>query len=85
MKVDIKGKGSLPEVQAAPLQQLKVRSGLRAGATASQNASTATQSAATTSTNAATTPQSGDCSLGIGYWRKEYNYWKNLAQSMGCA
>ena len=25
-----------------------------------------------------------DCSEGIDYWRKEYNYWKNLAQSMGC-
>ena len=27
----------------------------------------------------------GDCELGIQYWRKEYNYWKNLAQQMGCA
>jgi hypothetical protein len=27
----------------------------------------------------------GDCELGIGYWRKEYNYWKNLAQQLGCA
>lgn len=25
-----------------------------------------------------------DCSEGINYWRQEYNYWKNLAQSMGC-
>jgi len=25
------------------------------------------------------------CEEGIGYWRKEYNYWKNLAKSMGCA
>jgi hypothetical protein len=24
------------------------------------------------------------CELGIDYWRKEYNYWKNLAQQMGC-
>jgi hypothetical protein len=26
----------------------------------------------------------GDCELGIGYWRKEYNYWKNLAKQLGC-
>jgi hypothetical protein len=26
----------------------------------------------------------GDCQLGIGYWRKEYNYWKNLAKQLGC-
>lgn len=26
-----------------------------------------------------------DCSLGIQYWRKQYNYWKQLANSMGCA
>ena len=25
------------------------------------------------------------CEEGVGYWRKEYNYWKNMAQSMGCA
>ena len=25
------------------------------------------------------------CEAGIGYWRKEYNYWKNIAQSLGCA
>jgi hypothetical protein len=25
------------------------------------------------------------CEAGIGYWRKEYNHWKNLAESMGCA
>ena len=25
------------------------------------------------------------CEAGIGYWRKEFNYWKNLAESMGCA
>lgn len=25
------------------------------------------------------------CEAGIGYWRKEYNYWKNMAQSLGCA
>ena len=25
------------------------------------------------------------CEEGVGYWRKELNYWKNLAESMGCA
>jgi hypothetical protein len=25
------------------------------------------------------------CEAGIGYWRKEFNYWKNKAQSLGCA
>ena len=25
------------------------------------------------------------CELGIDYWRKEYNYWKKLAQQIGCA
>ena len=25
------------------------------------------------------------CEAGVGYWRKEYNYWKNMAQSLGCA
>lgn len=25
------------------------------------------------------------CEEGVGYWRKEFNYWKNLAKSMGCA
>jgi hypothetical protein len=25
------------------------------------------------------------CEAGIGYWRSEYNYWKNMAQSLGCA
>ena len=25
------------------------------------------------------------CEEGISYWRKELNYWKNLAESMGCA
>ena len=25
------------------------------------------------------------CEAGIGYWRKEYNYWKNMAESLGCA
>jgi hypothetical protein len=25
------------------------------------------------------------CEEGISYWRKEFNYWKNLAESMGCA
>jgi hypothetical protein len=25
------------------------------------------------------------CEEGIGYWRKEYNYWKQMAQSLGCA
>jgi hypothetical protein len=24
------------------------------------------------------------CELGIDYWRKEYNYWKQLAQQIGC-
>jgi hypothetical protein len=61
MKVDLKSKERLPE-QPEALPQLKVRSGLRAGANQAE----------------------GDCSLGIGYWRKEYNYWKSLAQSMGC-
>jgi hypothetical protein len=26
-----------------------------------------------------------DCELGIGYWRRELNYWKDLAQQLGCA
>ncbi len=26
-----------------------------------------------------------DCEEGLSYWKSEYNYWKNLAQSMGCA
>ncbi len=26
----------------------------------------------------------GDCELGLQYWRQEYNYWKNLAQQLGC-
>lgn len=25
------------------------------------------------------------CEEGVGYWRKEFNYWKNLAESRGCA
>jgi hypothetical protein len=25
------------------------------------------------------------CEAGVGYWRKEYNYWKNMAKSLGCA
>lgn len=25
------------------------------------------------------------CEAGIGYWRKEFNYWKNMAESLGCA
>jgi hypothetical protein len=25
------------------------------------------------------------CEEGLSYWRKELNYWKNLAKSMGCA
>jgi len=25
------------------------------------------------------------CEAGIGYWRNEYNYWKKMAQSLGCA
>lgn len=25
------------------------------------------------------------CEEGISYWRKEFNYWKNLAKNMGCA
>ena len=26
-----------------------------------------------------------DCERGIGYWRREYNDWKKIAQSLGCA
>lgn len=26
-----------------------------------------------------------DCELGIGYWRREFNRWRQIAQEMGCA
>ncbi len=26
----------------------------------------------------------GGCELGIDYWRKEYNYWKQKAEQLGC-
>lgn len=26
-----------------------------------------------------------DCELGIGHWRREFNYWRDIAQQLGCA
>ncbi len=26
----------------------------------------------------------GACELGLQYWKKEYQYWKKMAQNMGC-
>jgi hypothetical protein len=25
------------------------------------------------------------CEAGVSYWRKELNYWKQMAQKLGCA
>jgi len=25
-----------------------------------------------------------DCGLGLQYWKKEYQHWKQIAQNMGC-
>ena len=26
-----------------------------------------------------------DCELGVGYWRREFNDWRRIAENLGCA
>lgn len=60
MNLNPKDQGKRPAPGDKPVQQLVLRTDLRAGATAG-------------------------CEEGVGYWRREFNRWREIAQNLGCA